>query len=72
MASHQAAHAGADDEVYGDVVLFEIVDDSDVGEAEGSAAFEHEGDARAFGCVGVATLEGGRRGFWSRGCWSGT
>jgi hypothetical protein len=43
------------------VVLFEIVDDADVGEAEGSAAFEDEGDARALVCVGVATLKGRTR-----------
>jgi hypothetical protein len=56
----EAADAGADDEVYGDVVLLEIVDDADVGEAEGSASFEHEGDAGTFGCIGVSILESGR------------
>ncbi len=59
-AADEAAHAGADDEVDGDVMLLEIVDDADVGEAECSSAFKHEGYAGAVLFVFVSRL-------WSAG-----
>lgn len=42
-----AAHAGSGDDVDGDVVLFEPLEDADFGEGEGAAATEGKADARA-------------------------
>jgi hypothetical protein len=73
----EAAHAGADDEIDGDVMLLEIVDDADVSEAECASAFEYESDARAmlFWTNGVVRLEGwsgaSRNGRGSFGLWRG-
>ena len=53
-----AAHAGAGDDVYGDVVFFEPLERADLGESERAAAAEGEADAGAAVVVG---RRGGRR-----------
>lgn len=47
-----AAHAGARDHINGDVVLFEPLEDSDLGEAESASAAEGESNAGAVGGAG--------------------
>ncbi len=46
QGGHHAAHGGAGDDVDGDVVFLEPLQDADLGEAEGAAAAEGKADAR--------------------------
>ena len=57
-AADQSAHAGAGDEIDGDVMLFKILDDADVRQAERAAAAEREANAAPHRCGGIAFLCG--------------
>src|SRR5580765_5866557 len=53
--ANQAAHAGASDVVHRDVMVFEPLQDANVGETEGAAAFEGYADLGAWAWFRLGT-----------------